>query len=41
VNSWLDVYRDDGYTVVIMSNYDPPIANRMATKIRQLIGVIK
>lgn len=41
VNSWLDVYLDDGYTVIIMSNYDPPIANRMATKLRQVIGGIK
>lgn len=37
INSQLDMYLDSGYTVAIMSNYDPPAAQRVANKIRQLL----
>lgn len=37
INSQLDMYLDSGYTVAVMSNYDPPAAQRVAGKIRQLL----
>jgi CubicO group peptidase (beta-lactamase class C family) len=37
INSVLDMYLDKGYTVAVMSNYDPPAADRVAAKIRELI----
>jgi CubicO group peptidase (beta-lactamase class C family) len=37
INSDLSIYPDRGYTVVVMSNYDPPVAQRIAEKARQLI----
>lgn len=38
INSQLDMYLDSGYTVAVMSNYDPPAAQRVAGKIRQLLA---
>jgi CubicO group peptidase (beta-lactamase class C family) len=37
INSNLDMYLDSGYTVVVMSNYDPPAAQQVSEKIRQLL----
>jgi CubicO group peptidase (beta-lactamase class C family) len=37
INSQLDIYLDKGYTVAVMSNYDPPAAQRIADKARTLI----
>jgi len=37
INSQLDMYLDSGYTVAVMSNYDPPAAQKVANKIRQLL----
>jgi CubicO group peptidase (beta-lactamase class C family) len=37
INSQLDIYVAKGYTVVVMSNYDPPSASRVADKIRTLL----
>jgi len=37
INSQLDIYLDKGYTVAVMSNYDPPAAQRIANKARTLI----
>ena len=38
INSQLDIHLDTGYTIVVMSNYDPPIAQQIVTKIRQFIA---
>ncbi len=37
INSELDIHLDTGYTLIVMSNYDPPIAQLIINKIRQLI----
>ncbi len=37
INSALEMYLDKGYTVAVMSNYDPPAAQRVAGKLQQLI----
>ena len=37
INSELDIHLDTGYTIIVMSNYDPPIAQQIVTKIRQVI----
>jgi CubicO group peptidase (beta-lactamase class C family) len=37
INSQLDMYLDNGYTVAIMSNYDPPAAQVVASKLREMI----
>jgi CubicO group peptidase (beta-lactamase class C family) len=37
INSQLDIHLDTGYTVIVMSNYDPPIAQQIVTKIGQVI----
>lgn len=37
INSQLDIYLGKGYTVAVMSNYDPPAAGRVAEKIRTLL----
>jgi CubicO group peptidase (beta-lactamase class C family) len=37
INSQLDMYLDNGYTVAIMSNYDPPAAQIVAGKLREMI----
>jgi CubicO group peptidase (beta-lactamase class C family) len=34
INSQLDIYLDNGYTVAVMSNYDPPAAQTVANKLR-------
>jgi len=38
INSRLDMYFERGYDVAIMSNYDPPAAERVANKIRGLLA---
>jgi CubicO group peptidase (beta-lactamase class C family) len=38
INSKLDIYLDSDYTVAVMSNYDPPAAERIAAEVRRLIG---
>jgi CubicO group peptidase (beta-lactamase class C family) len=37
INSDLAMYLDKGYTVAVMSNYDPPAAQRVSDKLRELI----
>ena len=37
INSQLDIYLGKGYTVAVMSNYDPPSAQRVARRIRTLL----
>lgn len=37
INSQLDIHLDTGYTIIVMSNYDPPIAQQIVTKIGQVI----
>jgi hypothetical protein len=37
INSKLDIYLDSDYTVAVMSNYDPPAAERISQEIRNLI----
>ncbi|HYH97660.1 serine hydrolase domain-containing protein [Hyalangium sp.] len=37
INSQLDMYLGKGYTVVVMSNYDPPAAGRVSQRIRTLL----
>ncbi|HXG66675.1 MAG TPA: serine hydrolase domain-containing protein [Blastocatellia bacterium] len=37
INGQLDMYLDLGYTVAVLSNYDPPAAGKVADKARQLI----
>jgi hypothetical protein len=34
----LDIYLDKGYMVAVMSNYDPPAAQRIADKAKALIN---
>jgi CubicO group peptidase (beta-lactamase class C family) len=37
INAQLDMYLGSGYTVVVLSNYDPTIAQQIATKARELL----
>jgi CubicO group peptidase (beta-lactamase class C family) len=37
INSTFTVYPELGYTVVIMSNYDPPSASEVTSKFRELV----
>jgi CubicO group peptidase (beta-lactamase class C family) len=37
INSKLDIYLDSDYTVAVMSNYDPPAAERISDEVRKLI----
>lgn len=37
INSSLDMYVDLGYTVIVMSNYDPPTAAHVSLKVLELI----
>ena len=37
INSDLAMYLDKGYTVAVMSNYDPPAAQRVSDKLREWI----
>lgn len=36
-NAWFDMYRDLGYTAIVLSNYSPPAAQRVGEKLRDLI----
>ena len=38
INSKLDMYFDRGYTVAVMSNYDPPASERVANRIRSMLA---
>jgi CubicO group peptidase (beta-lactamase class C family) len=37
INSKLDIYLDSDYTVAVMSNYDPPAAEKVAAELRRLV----
>ncbi len=37
VDGVFDIYPDLGYTVVVLSNYDPPSAQRVAYQLREMI----
>jgi hypothetical protein len=37
INSQLDIYLGKGYTVAVMSNYDPPAAQHVTKRIRALL----
>jgi hypothetical protein len=37
INGQLDIYWSSGYTVAVLSNYDPPSAGALAEKIQGLI----
>ncbi|HWE64528.1 MAG TPA: serine hydrolase domain-containing protein [Chloroflexota bacterium] len=37
INGQLDIYLDRGYTVAVLANYDPPAAQSVAEKLRELI----
>lgn len=37
VNTQFDIYVDDGYTVIILSNYDPLAATAVANKLREIL----
>jgi hypothetical protein len=37
LNTQLDMYLDQGYTVVVLSNDDPPAARNVAAKLEELI----
>jgi hypothetical protein len=37
INGQLDMYLDSGYTVAVLSNYDPPAAGQVARKVRQML----
>lgn len=37
ISAQLDMYLDLGYAVVVLSNYDPPAAGRVADRLRQMI----
>ena len=37
INSQLEIHLDTGYTIIVMSNYDPPIAQLIVRKIGQMI----
>jgi CubicO group peptidase (beta-lactamase class C family) len=37
ISTQLDMYLDHGYTVAIMSNYDPPAAQRVTSRIKEMI----
>ena len=41
INSNLDIFLDSGYTVAVMSNYDPPAAQFVANKARELLTAKK
>ena len=38
-NATLEMDLDRGYTVIVLSNYDPPIAERVGRKIREWLGL--
>jgi CubicO group peptidase (beta-lactamase class C family) len=37
INSQLDIYLDNGYTVAVMANYDPPAAQIVASRLREML----
>ena len=37
ISAQLDIYPDLGYTVIVLSNYDPPAMVKVLSKIRTLI----
>jgi D-alanyl-D-alanine carboxypeptidase len=37
ISAQLDIYLQGGYTVVVLANYDPPIAPRIADTLRELL----
>ncbi len=37
INSQLDMYLNNGYTVAVMANYDPPAAQVVANKVKEMI----
>lgn len=37
INAWLDIYLNGGYTLAVMSNYDPPTAIDIAREARRLL----
>ena len=37
VNTRFEMYVDSGYTVIVLSNYDHPAAQRVAAKLREMI----
>ncbi|HEU4388815.1 MAG TPA: serine hydrolase domain-containing protein [Blastocatellia bacterium] len=41
INAVLDIDDGRGYTIVVMSNYDPPSAEKIARRIRNLTGRIR
>src|SRR5258708_38736468 len=41
INAVLEANEASGYTIVVMSNYDPPSAERIARQIREWISRIK
>jgi D-alanyl-D-alanine carboxypeptidase len=41
INAALEADEDRGYTIIVMSNYDPPSAERVARQIRGWIGRVK
>src|SRR5688572_28884146 len=38
LNTQLDMYLDSGYTVIVLSDYDPPSARNVAAKLQEMIG---
>jgi hypothetical protein len=38
INSELSIHLDTGYTIIVMSNYDPPIAQQIVMKIGQVLS---
>jgi CubicO group peptidase (beta-lactamase class C family) len=38
INSVLDIYPRRGFTVIVLSNYDPPSAQRISLKLRSLLA---
>ncbi|HXI93581.1 MAG TPA: serine hydrolase domain-containing protein [Blastocatellia bacterium] len=41
INAALEADEDKGYTIIVMSNYDPPSAERMARQVRGWISRVK
>jgi CubicO group peptidase (beta-lactamase class C family) len=37
INSTFTVYPELGYTIVVMSNYDPPSATKVTSKVREML----
>jgi len=37
VNTQLEMYLDNGYTVIVLSDYDPPAARNVSAKLQELI----